>query len=389
MHLALGGDTTLASRQGEVLSWGRDDWGQTAAVAHDDCAGTPCDHLPTHGAPQDARLLAEGGAHACATDASDRLLCWGRNAFGELALGVADPDSHSVPALTLVSAVSELALGRFHGCAISAGAVSCWGLGAHGEMGVPAGDLDPCVVPAELAAEAGLVGVSVAACAREPVRVPLPADAVELVAGDFHTCARLADGTVACWGSNALGQLGTGSNEASRPPSPLALAGVTRLAAGAAQTCALDAARRARCWGAATDGRLATGSAALDDCEGTACLRSPTANAYLTDVDDVALGEAHGCALSHGKVTCWGSDQLEQLGNSEQAVDACTSGPCTRVPVEPYGLPAVRALAAGRAHNCVVVADQVWCWGDARFGQTGHYAAHVTSPALVYAHWSR
>lgn len=41
-----------------------------------------------------------------------------------------------------------------------------------------------------------------------PVRVPLAAPAVEIDAGASHTCARLSDERVVCWGADVEAQLG-------------------------------------------------------------------------------------------------------------------------------------------------------------------------------------
>jgi alpha-tubulin suppressor-like RCC1 family protein len=43
-----------------------------------------------------------------------------------------------------------------------------------------------------------------------------PLHAVEIGAGDAHTCARTADDGVVCWGHNGALQLGAPSSEATR-----------------------------------------------------------------------------------------------------------------------------------------------------------------------------
>ena len=61
-------------------------------------------------------------------------------------------------------------------------------------------------------------------------------------------CALLDDGTVACWGQNAEGQLGRGEDagtlESQTPARVLDLSNVVRLA----HTCAIDVDRAAWCW---------------------------------------------------------------------------------------------------------------------------------------------
>jgi alpha-tubulin suppressor-like RCC1 family protein len=42
--------------------------------------------------------------------------------------------------------------------------------------------------------------------------------AAAIVAGSYHSCALLSDTTVKCWGNNAYGGLGNGTNTASNTP---------------------------------------------------------------------------------------------------------------------------------------------------------------------------
>src|SRR5207247_10062646 len=52
-------------------------------------------------------------------------------------------------------------------------------------------------------------------------------------AGDVHTCALLASGTVRCWGGNASGQIGDGTIGVNRPTS-IAVSGLSNAVAIAA-----------------------------------------------------------------------------------------------------------------------------------------------------------
>jgi alpha-tubulin suppressor-like RCC1 family protein len=62
---------------------------------------------------------------------------------------------------------------------------------------------------------------------RAPVAVRgLSAGVVEIAAGDYFTCARLESGTVKCWGSNRLGELGNGKSDDSLVP--VAVVGLNR-----------------------------------------------------------------------------------------------------------------------------------------------------------------
>ena len=78
---------------------------------------------------------------------------------------------------------------------------------------------------------------------------------VSLVAGGGHACARLSNGTAACWGSNHRGQVGDGSTAERHEARYLGLTNVEEIAAGEAHTCA-RASGQVLCWGRNDNGQV-------------------------------------------------------------------------------------------------------------------------------------
>ena len=77
----------------------------------------------------------------------------------------------------------------------------------------------------------------------------LSGPAVAIALGGAHSCAIIQGGTVMCWGLNSDGQLGNGSQtDAHLPVAIPGLTGVTQVSAGEVHTCAITNGRVA-CWG--------------------------------------------------------------------------------------------------------------------------------------------
>jgi hypothetical protein len=103
----------------------------------------------------------------------------------------------------------ELTAGQQHTCArLDDGSVKCWGSNVNGQLGL--GDTQ------QRGDGPGELGATLPAVDLGPGRT-----ALQLTAGYNHTCARLDDGSVKCWGLNDVGQLGLGDTQ-SRGSGPAA-----------------------------------------------------------------------------------------------------------------------------------------------------------------------
>jgi alpha-tubulin suppressor-like RCC1 family protein len=189
-----------------------------------------------------------------------------------------------------------------------------------------------------------------------------PVGPVEVAAGAGHSCARLADGTVRCWGRNGSRQIGDGSTVAtqSTPQLAVGLADAASIGLGDAHSCAVRAGGTAVCWGSNVSGQVGNG-----DTLTFGGINMPTPVMDLTDAVVVRGGLAHTCAsVSDDTMKCWGRNSAGQLG------DATVTRRTT--PVNVWLLSDVAAIATGSEHSCAVLGDgTVRCWGENGRGQLG------------------
>lgn len=254
------------------------------------------------------------------------------------------PDKVELDVPAVGEMLDGLVAGGEHGCVRDGeGQMFCWGANGSGQLGDGTDDTR-----------------------RIAQWVPIPAGVDAMAAGDSHTCA-VSEGSVSCWGNDANGQLGNGDTEgaAQLPTEVAGLSEVVDVTAGNNHTCAIRDAGgggRLHCWGRAADGQLgplATGDAQTTpvevslDCGGSAC-----------DVQDVAAGTAHTCAVAaSGQVFCWGSNGAGQLG---------TIGEGGAMPAAVEGLENIVAVTAGTLHTCAVdAAGAAYCWGSDNSDQLG------------------
>jgi alpha-tubulin suppressor-like RCC1 family protein len=85
---------------------------------------------------------------------------------------------------------------------------------------------------------------------------------LSIAAGAFHTCIRLQDNTIKCFGYNGSGQLGNGSNDHSNVPVKVNLDAddvPVSVAAGGYHTCIRLQDSTVKCFGYNSDGQLGLG----------------------------------------------------------------------------------------------------------------------------------
>jgi alpha-tubulin suppressor-like RCC1 family protein len=225
-----------------------------------------------------------------------------------------------------------VATGENHMCVLVQGEVHCWGSNYKGTMGV--------------AGEAGVVrGIGKGSH-----------DVIQVVAGDYHTCAITASREMWCWGSNFSAQLGQGElSETHNTPKQVRERDIKEIFAGSKSTCLQKDDGTVLCWGQDTVGAITPGVTA----NGPPVLK-PTRVRALDGADDLAIGDYTICALRAGKVSCTG-----WLASMNGQVAA---------------LPAVTSLTAGWGHACVLAGGKVMCWGRNFMGAMGKGDPCATQP---------
>jgi alpha-tubulin suppressor-like RCC1 family protein len=297
--LAAGSDFTCARTSGgSVKCWGDNSAGQLGSAS----AASSAVPLDVPGVAN-VLALAAGRDFACAVTTQKTVFCWGNNAEGQLGRGSSGATGAPDTVKGVTSALS-VATGSNFACALLDNyKVSCWGWNYFGQLG------DGTTTPSPTAAAT----VSNLTNAIQVVATVHPSSLLSTDEGPHGptatACARLLDSTVACWGDNSLGELGTSVLD--QPQWPVTVAGLDPaidLAAGCDFFCAVISSHSVKCWGSNSAGQLGTGA--------TDPSKSPNTAVNLTDVTSVAAGAVHACALrKDGAVYCWGANYSGQLGN--------------------------------------------------------------------------
>jgi alpha-tubulin suppressor-like RCC1 family protein len=329
-------------------------------------AGTPTDAAPDPDPTPDPLgtlvSIAAGASHSCAVNALGRVFCWGANGSGQLGTGTWGPGANSRPAPVAQGgqAFSSVDVGEDHSCALDARReISCWGSDATRQLGYFTDDpLETCgALP----------------CSTFPREVIDGTRFGSFTTGYGYSCASTPLGSLYCWGTNRLGQSGSGGiSEKIAYASPVTGQHLARLVrAGPTHACAVDTDGSTYCWGETSDAQLGS----EEPCPGFVDFCPiPLLVAAPTPFVDVAPGGDFTCGLTaDGAAYCWGSGAAGALGTGgveSEATPAPVASPVQFV-----------SLTAGDRHACgLTAAGEIYCWGTNVRGQLGLGPA---GPAIV------
>ena len=329
-----------------------------------------------------AKAVAGGGVHACALLSDGTVACWGDNGYGQLGTSPDSDDGGGISnsptpiAVAGLSNVKALAAGQTHTCALlDGGTVECWGSNDYGELGT------------SLATSCNGGSDS---CSPTPTVVPglsnVTAIAIGGNGGVFadYTCALIAGGTVDCWGYNADGELGNGTEPGTSPffvatPAPvMGLSGAVAITASAGAACALISGGTVNCWGSNAASQLGNGG---DNDSST-----PVQVSGLSDAVSLSVGSMSStiCAVrTGGSAVCWGANYNGELGSGSNDPEQAST------PVAVAQLTNIVSIAAGANHECALLSTgNVSCWGFGGSDELGNPSAQADSnPTPVPVSW--
>ena len=186
--------------------------------------------------------ISVGASHTCAVTDTGAAKCWGYNGGGGMGDGTLIDRSTPVTVSGLSTGVAAVAAGDAgaFSCALTtAGGVKCWGVNFVG----PAADVYRLI----------------------PGDIPgLTSGITAITKGAAHTCALTSGGGVKCWGDNGSGRLGDNTTTTRIDPVDVVglASGVVSIAAGplTLHTCAVTSAGTLKCWGINAAGALGDGT---------------------------------------------------------------------------------------------------------------------------------
>ena len=389
LYVSAGHEHTCAILHGsDVKCWGNGFAGRLGyenSFNRGDDGGEMGNKLPRVdlGSGRTAVQISTGAAHTCVILDNGRMKCWGEGDHGRLGYDKTrdrgDDEGEMGDSLAQVSlgngrTVVQIDTGYAHTCAVlDNGELKCWGYGAAGQLGN--GDTDDTLGYPE--DNRGFLF---------PIDLGSGRTAVQVTAGDLHTCAVLDDFSVKCWGYGYPGRLGYGDTSSRGYKSgdmgdnlPTVDLGTGRtalhVAAGKSHTCVLLDDGTVKCWGYRSgysyEDDLTRGDQPGEMGDDLPVVDLGTGRTAV----QLSVGSDHSCAvLDDATLKCWGSN-TGQLGYGHTQIigdDPDEMGDNLQ-PVDVGAGRTVLQVSCSKSHTCARLDDQtVKCWGLGDLGRLGY-----------------
>jgi len=335
--------------------------------------------------------VAQGGYHTLAITSNGNLWSWGRNDYGQLGSGdyvdrifptpiASDWDYNVFSTIVIVSAR------EFHSIALKTnGTLWSWGYNGYGQLGT--GDTFTTEAPIQIGVNSdwsiltagsnhtlglktnltlwawgynysGQLGDGTQTDRYTPRQIGTATDWAQTTAGYWHTLVLKTSGTLWTWGYNAFGQLGDGTMIDRWTPRQVGTdSDWAQVSAGQYHTLGFKTNRTLWAWGYNANGQLGDGT--------TDYRTTPRQIGTATDWTQVSAGVYHTLGLKTNlTLWAWGWNEFGQLG------DGTTDD---RTTPRQVGTDSDWAqVDAGAWHTLGLKTNlTIWAWGDNRYGQLG------------------
>jgi alpha-tubulin suppressor-like RCC1 family protein len=323
------------------------------------------------------------GGHICAILDNGSIPCWGGNSQGQLGDGTTtDRNSPIFVDLGAFKYPTKVSTGGEGGktCVLfNQGSVYCWGYDGRVDH------------------DQGYYHTK----NHIPTRVELDLPAIDIDAGADFACALLENHSVACWGNNIRGQVGSGdSSDWIYDPAYVALPNgrtAISISTGYDHACAVLDDLKLVCWGGNTEGQLGDGTYQSSnlpvyvDFDYSSMEQRPGEFVQVHSIESVSaalyitcsafIDYSSGATDGHRNLACWGSGWYGQLGNGQSMHGEGANHPGfngSNVPLlgvswyddhsitdlgqgPPLG--GVQHVSASQRHVCVTTDNWIYCWG--------------------------
>jgi len=324
----------------------------------------------------------------------NKVKCWGGNMSGQLGLGIdaqileeADNDfrkmGNNLPFVDLGlegdEEVVDLALGRYHVLALTnKGRVKGWGSNFYGQLGIFLDKTDTFSANWELnedkyGTSPNDMGENLPFLDTSWMVSDLDMKIVQITAGAKSSCVLFDDyRTMACFGRNDVGQLGSGKtytpyDKARINRAPHYVSSIKKIVSSDFNHGFISYEGNLYLWGGNMNGELGQNH------RNAIWSHDPLQKVQFEDelkVLDYQGGDEFGCALlSNHKMKCWGANDVGQLGIESKEVSVLLS---KDLPFMKLSDDVVKSIHVGEGHTCAVLSDNsLKCWGDNYDGEIG------------------